>query len=573
FSSFQISIQVTRYCLMSLANNYKITTNNYFLKDSLSIALVNGDEALNNLYIQHLNIRDMEFEVTYVDTQEEALQLLVDEKVETILASDTSRDSWMLNYLTTIDREPFYFVSKKGNTEIILELEKAIHNIDVEEPDITETLVSRYFVHNHEGDIILTSDEKLALENYEYFTVGLVKNMEPYQGETDNESSISIQILDCISEIIGKEFRYVFVDDDKELKEKIQNEEIDFIGTLPLDYKLAIDLDVILTKPYITNGVVLLTKDNNQTENALFHMVSDDVLLFKEENLEMAFYVEQAILDLSQNGEYMIFCDQNIAKYHLNELDVPNVVMQSINSMTSDICLGVGKHIDATIIGLLSHATLHLSESRVDEIVYENLIFNNEMTIKEFVQSNFIIFIVLLTLIFTIIIIVVAKNTRKFRDLARKDSLTKLYNAGYFHEYSTEKTLKMQNGCLILIDIDYFKQVNDTYGHHNGDKVIILVGQKLKEICTQYGMVARLGGDEFVVLIEAEVEAQVLEEKCDQILKDLAKNYLEIPITLSIGGYIFNNPTAYDDLYRFADKILYKVKENGRNGYIFDDKI
>ncbi len=161
------------------------------------------------------------------------------------------------------------------------------------------------------------------------------------------------------------------------------------------------------------------------------------------------------------------------------------------------------------------------------------------------------------------------KNNKKLQIKSQQDSLTKLYNAGYFHEYAEEKIAELKQGCLVLVDIDYFKKVNDTHGHQVGDTVIINVAQTLEKYFRSNDTIARLGGDEFVILLEQEVAKEFLEERSKNILEELAADHHDVPVSLSIGGYIFKNPKEYKDLYKLADEMLYKVKEKGRNGFEF----
>ncbi len=164
-------------------------------------------------------------------------------------------------------------------------------------------------------------------------------------------------------------------------------------------------------------------------------------------------------------------------------------------------------------------------------------------------------------------------SNKKLQKISEQESLTKLYNAGYFHKYAENRVKDLEGGCLVLIDIDYFKQVNDTHGHQAGDTVIKDVAKVLEKYFRSNDTIARLGGDEFVILLEKEVAIEFLEARAKSILHDLASNDYAVPVSLSIGGYIFNKPMTYKELYLLADKALYKVKEKGRNGYLFEKKV
>lgn len=357
---------ISRHNLVSLVNNYKITQDNYFLEDSLSVALIEGAEINDNFFSMTYN-REMNYDVIYVDDYETSMELLINEEVEAIISMDTSEDSWMLNYLTTVDRTPFYFVSQKGNTELMAEFDFAISKINVEEPNVHQRLLTGYFSTLHQGNIILTHEEQEALADYPYLTIGLLKGREPYQFFVDEKEEvpqgISVAILEQISEIIGMEFRYIWLESREEMQEKIANKEIDLCSTVPYDsdFQLNHYFDVVITQPYLTNAVVwLYQNENDKNENPLYYYLADNIPLFPDEDLTEIFDFEETLLYLSKNGGFSLFTDPYMAQYMLQKLGLTNIEMQTISSIESKICFGVGKHLDSAVVGLLNHALLHL---------------------------------------------------------------------------------------------------------------------------------------------------------------------------------------------------------------------
>lgn len=562
---------ISRENLVSLANNYKITLDNFFLKDILRVALVEGAE-INQVFFTTAIGQNPNNHIIYVNSDEDALAMLIKEEVDAIVTTDTSRESWMLNYLTTIDQSPFYFVSTKGNTEIIDQLDQSILKIEVEEPNLHQRLLTEYFATLHQGSIILTTEEEEALADYEFLTIGLLKGREPYQFFSDDVTSqgISVDILEEISLIIGQEFRYVWVDSEEELKEKIANREIDIFATMPFDseYELNHYFDVVITQPYLTNAVVWLHQGNEKI-NAVpyYYFIAENIPFFPDEELVEITNFETALLQLSEYGEISIFTDPYLAQYHIQKLGITNIEMQTITSVQSKVCFGVGKHLDSAVVGLLNHALLHLDTYILDEIIYENVTAHSGMTLQEFLREHTFEIILVVCFLFLSVALFLILNAKKFKKLSQQDSLTKLLNAGFFHSYAEKTVKKVEHGGLILLDIDYFKEVNDNHGHQAGDAIIVLVGETLKRHFRHSDKIARLGGDEFVILIENSCDKEDLEHRLSNILSDLSNPENKVPITLSIGAFLFHSTIEYSDLYHKADKELYKVKENGRNNY------
>ncbi len=164
---------------------------------------------------------------------------------------------------------------------------------------------------------------------------------------------------------------------------------------------------------------------------------------------------------------------------------------------------------------------------------------------------------------------------------ARRDSLTKLYNpsAGrdLINEYLLSKTPYASCGMMV-IDIDYFKNVNDTYGHQFGDTVLITFARMLESLCRKDDIVMRAGGDEFVILLHdightALINRAMKLVKSAQELQFSDNGYV---LTCSVGVcYLPENTFGYmyDQLFENADWALYRAKNRGRNRYEFCDTL
>ena len=128
---------------------------------------------------------------------------------------------------------------------------------------------------------------------------------------------------------------------------------------------------------------------------------------------------------------------------------------------------------------------------------------------------------------------------------------------------------------LLMMDIDHFKQVNDTYGHKMGDKVIMRVAEVLKSFIRAYDVLGRIGGDEFVIFYKDYDNTEHLFERCNRInmrlehiLNDMLGEDADVALSVSIGGVRAPADGAdFASLYYNADKALYYVKQNGRHGF------
>lgn len=157
--------------------------------------------------------------------------------------------------------------------------------------------------------------------------------------------------------------------------------------------------------------------------------------------------------------------------------------------------------------------------------------------------------------------------------LARTDSLTGLWNRGYFMELAARELARsLRSGgpmALLILDVDYFKAVNDTHGHDVGDHALTGIAAVLRSSVREVDIVARYGGEEFVVLLPdaPPAEAAVV---ADRIGSQLRANVLDcgsvqIRVTASIGLTSLQPDDNLDGLLKFADIALYAAKKKGRD--------
>ena len=196
----------------------------------------------------------------------------------------------------------------------------------------------------------------------------------------------------------------------------------------------------------------------------------------------------------------------------------------------------------------------------------------------------------IVSIVLVFIAVYLAKYILKSRDLeytyalATTDGLTELYNHRYFQEQmllniETSKRYN-KNFSLIMIDIDFFKKFNDTYGHQSGDAVLRQVAQILKKNVRSSDIVCRYGGEEMSIILtntnydEALITAQkICNAVSENPLKLVNGNDVKVTISLGVSTYPQNGETTAD-MIKFADDCLYKAKENGRNqvGNLAPDK-
>lgn len=168
------------------------------------------------------------------------------------------------------------------------------------------------------------------------------------------------------------------------------------------------------------------------------------------------------------------------------------------------------------------------------------------------------------------------EKTQQLNQLSYSDFLTKTANRRFFFErvplLISETLSKKEKFCIAILDIDYFKTVNDTYGHETGDQVLIQLAQTTKVQLIDSDIFARTGGEEFLLYFNYSKPKDAI-EKLDKLREAISLMKIKtenetLEITASFGAVLSNSTNitfSIDELIELADKALYMSKKNGRN--------
>lgn len=165
-------------------------------------------------------------------------------------------------------------------------------------------------------------------------------------------------------------------------------------------------------------------------------------------------------------------------------------------------------------------------------------------------------------------------EVNRWKEKANRDALTGLYNREYFEQMANAALEKGTNAsyAIVFVDIDDFKQINDTLGHTVGDDVICNIGKRLLGAFRHTDVVARYGGDEFVVFVNGisrEELAERLGQFCDSFQVPYRNDTCEYPVSTSIGAAMFpDDGKGYLQLLNHADAALYVAKRQGKKQFV-----
>lgn len=194
--------------------------------------------------------------------------------------------------------------------------------------------------------------------------------------------------------------------------------------------------------------------------------------------------------------------------------------------------------------------------------------------ITEYAINILVIFVICTSLLIWYLFHLHFKEKKYLSKAAHTDALTDLYNKNYTQTEIENILVKhpLDTHCFLILDLDNFKSINDTYGHAQGDVVLGKVGSILKDQFRQEDIIGRIGGDEFVIFMVNVENQEIVEERIQNLLNAIHSLHIDqiqdYSFSMSIGACFYpDSGNDFMHLYKNADKELYKIKQTTKNGY------
>lgn len=583
----------THYELYALKDNDTYYYNDYADFDGMSIGVLASCKQLDALD-DYADAHHFSFEKQYFENTAQLEKALEDNTVDAIYATSVSHPSEK-KILASLPSFPLYFVTFKGNPimEYLNYAQAVILDVN---PNFDHDLYTTYQQDIRNYRCEFTRDELDYLATAPEITVTCDPSKAPiefYNENTQTVSGIAADVLDLVSQYTGLQFRYIKSDSFSDALSKLQSHEIDILTALAHDYAWSEQNQAFLSPPYLNSSIVVVR--NNKTKSHERDIVAlpnsfnltNSILDNPEYDTEDVVYYDtieecfQAVLSGSADCTY---ANSYNSSYLLSQVKYRNLSSTTLTAMTEDVSFGLSDQCDPRLLSIINKGLACISSEQLDSIILQNCSYKEDPSLLTLVYaypriSIAIILAVSMTLLSLLlgILLIHSRKTKEIRIMSETDALTGLYNRRAAEDHITRQMQEdgRNPGCvrpLISIDLDKFKQVNDTYGHLEGDALLIAVADTLRTSVRSSDIVGRIGGDEFVVYLSNVTDRQnamAVAEKLCQVIRELSTMKKEWSnISASIGISFADHPNIkMEELYISADKAMYSAKENGRNQY------
>ena len=345
---------------------------------------------------------------------------------------------------------------------------------------------------------------------------------------------------------------------------------------------------LIFTEPHFSDPNVFITREEHPFIADPSELV-DKTIVFPEgtameEKIRKAYPNLKVITVPTEMDAFKLVSDKKadmtlrsliVAAYTIKKEGFFNLkISGQLPNYTNQLRIGVIKS-EPMLRDILAKGVATISAKDKESIVNQHIVINAQTVVDYSLAIKMLIGFLLIALAVMYRYYELSKYNKKLLYLSQTDILTKLYNRTKIDQ---ELNIQMERAkrtkghfAVLLLDIDFFKKVNDTFGHPVGDAVLIQLANIAKESIRSYDIIGRWGGEEFLVLCP---ESSV--EDVQQVAKRIRKNIKNAhfptneTLTISIGVGIMTLEDTPHTLISRADKALYRAKDEGRDRVILE---
>jgi diguanylate cyclase (GGDEF)-like protein len=533
-------------------------------------------------------------QIVRYETFEEMYQDLDEEKIDALVTTEgyLSHD-WVL--LKELGEEPYYFGVAKGREDILEALDGAMNAIKTANPYYNDDLRTKYITRNSIVRRVFSDEEEEWLEENAQLRIGYLSGYMPYCGQDEDgkASGMLTDLLENICEIYGLEKQLQPYDSYENMKTALDEGKVDAIFPVYGDYGVS-ELQNIMFSDEVTMTTMTLFHTGDLEDDTYRIAVSHEdpfqeacaQINYPESEIFTCENIEEC-LDKVVSGEADVTVVETARASELTENKNWQKQLKKLQLQDRvSICFGIGRN-NRELLSILNKGIMATDDSLITNSLVYYAQKSGKYTVVNFLQDHVVEVLLLLIFIFgviTVLIIIYSRsrienqkrlmdaerNQKKERWKAEHDALTGLLNRRAYDDVCMELRHTDTPFALLMLDVDEFKHINDTYGHAVGDIALVRVGKVLKSCFRTDDYVFRYAGDEFAVLM-----SNITPDGTEVILGKIGRmnRTLEVPdtdegipsCTVSV-GVAFSSKGYTEELFRQADHAMYQAKRRGRCG-------
>lgn len=588
FSKMESDIEYAMLC--ALKDNDEIFFNDYEAINGKRIG-INKSTDLENSLIAYAKEYGITYEPMYFEDFG-SMQKALEDKVIDIMLASSLRDAGNIKYVGKTVPIKEYFAVTRENADIMKKLDEADEKLKQERPFYNSVLYETYYGPPYQKLTGITREEYEFISKKETIRVACDANSYPIEYKNDvtgKYEGIYADALKLISEESGLEFEFVPLDDYSQAWQLVKDGKVDLLGGNFGNAMMAQRYGMVYSQSYLSAEYTMVGSKNKEIPTVPTIALPRNYIGIqgyfseKEPDWHVILYDDvKACFEAVERGETDVTAVNSVflqTVYNLNNYDSLRIVPNMTRSIP--ICIGIGNNHTEVLKSILDKTILQIPDEKFQKCITENAInVSYSPGIMDTLRSFLPHVMTGLFLLVSIAGLIIAKREKQFRHLAMTDSVTGIWNAAKFYKEAQEllDRNKEKEYVLITLDINRFKFINNDFGSRTGNKILCVLGDRIKENFGEYGYYARNTADVFFILMEAkDFNSDMLLPLSKEIYFDNNGKRQLYKIVIKAGIRMIMSEEEREDIRLYADQasLARKIVKDSANDDVafYDEKI
>lgn len=381
-------------------------------KKDLKIAVYKTAKQRVALLDQFMKINGISYKKVECKDEEELLGKVNSGEVDAFLSVDLSLEEGCRS-VAKFSPTPFYFITTKGNSEVMSELNVALNKIAESNPMLQSTLHDQYF-QGSANDFLLTPSEEEFIKQNKTLRVLYRDGNAPVQYVADGEAhGVGKDILDMVAKKTGLKFEYFIASTYDEYKKIIEEEGIDILLGVPYDAQTANQLDVNLTNPFLKSSLLLVTNNKISPTDLLEKKQAMSYFNQKayDHNDNITYYnsAEEIMKAVDSGKQDYAYLNNYLVTYYDNKHNLKNISTFTVpDYLQSYYAYGISKTDNLLLVSIMNKA-IRSSDYVIDNYIYKNAYIEQKFSLIEYAQEHFLWILLMIAIVLIIVIQLIRK--------------------------------------------------------------------------------------------------------------------------------------------------------------------
>lgn len=472
---------------------------------------------------------------------------------------------------------PFYYITYQGNDDVLRELDQAIADLKMNQPELETKLMYKFYQSKLDKTIVFTTEEKKYLEETDRIKVGYFDGYYPFLYEEEGECrGLTREMLEGSAAIMGLSISWQKIETPQEASEALKNGSIDVMSYC-VHPEGELDSELIKIKEYAQVPLALVMKKSTETSSiktlATVHYLSENIenVIDTETVSLLICDTQQECIEAVKRGKAdAVLCDGYLAEYSLStEMSYYDLEIKSVLSGGHGISMSARS--DAPeLAGILNKTVLEIDARAVNDYMLERNVYSLA-SVSKFVQDHSIAIIGVLILIMLLIVLValhIVRDSMKIQKLMYKDVEIDIGNLNYLIYWGKRALLPerlKQQYAIAYINIAQFQRYKVVYGWRNGQKLLEAIAEALTKSVKKGEVCAKADGDHFALLLSEEYgdiieRLKQIDEYVEKCIHRNTGNHIEIQMGIY---FIPSNSNDLRGAVDCASQAIDFIRDNG----------